>query len=66
MGQPKYTNRGKTYDYTDIVKLDDDLVAQIMRLEEQYKKPKLHNRRFSHTSRAIHELHGWLCLRCQG
>ncbi|WP_338669038.1 (2S)-3-sulfopropanediol dehydratase activating enzyme [Pseudodesulfovibrio methanolicus] len=37
MGQPKYTNLGKTYDYADIVKLDDELVDQIKKLEEQYK-----------------------------
>jgi pyruvate formate lyase activating enzyme len=37
MGQPKYANLGKTYDYADIVKLDDDLVAAIKDLETQYK-----------------------------
>ncbi|WP_462325386.1 (2S)-3-sulfopropanediol dehydratase activating enzyme [Desulfoplanes sp.] len=37
MGQPKYTNLGKVYPYADIVKLDDDLVVAIKKLEEQYK-----------------------------
>lgn len=37
MGQPKYANLGKTYDYADIVKLDDVLVDRIKKLEERYK-----------------------------
>ncbi len=37
MGQPKYTNLGLEYQYADIVKLDDTLVAQIKDLEEKYK-----------------------------
>jgi len=37
MGQPKYTNLGKIYPYADIVKLDDDLVDGIKKLEELYK-----------------------------
>ena len=37
MGQPKYTNLGKVYPYADIVKLDDDLVERIKKMEEQYK-----------------------------
>ncbi|WP_207260187.1 glycyl-radical enzyme activating protein [Desulfovibrio sp. Huiquan2017] len=37
MGQPKYANLGRTYDYADIVKLDDELVIEIKKLEEQYK-----------------------------
>ncbi len=38
MGQPKYTNLGREYDYADIVKLDDTLVAEIKKLEEAYKE----------------------------
>ncbi len=37
MGQPKYTNLGRDYAYADIVKLDDELVIEIKKLEDAYK-----------------------------
>ncbi len=37
MGQPKYTNLGRVYPYAEIVKLDDERVDEIKKLEEHYK-----------------------------